>query len=89
LHIGEIVAALMEMANFRPSMSVGTDIVEVERLRVAVKRFGNSFLAKIFTKTNWRIARVRLLITARWQRDLRPRKGFQSHWELALVSEVP
>ncbi|MDR3274266.1 MAG: holo-ACP synthase [Puniceicoccales bacterium] len=38
------------MANFRPSISIGTDIVEVERLRAAVKRFGNAFLGKIFTE---------------------------------------
>jgi holo-[acyl-carrier protein] synthase len=37
------------MASGGVSVAVGTDIVEVERIGAAIKKFGNAFLAKVFT----------------------------------------
>ena len=38
------------MANTHTNAAIGTDIVDVERLHAAVKRFGDAFLSKIFTE---------------------------------------
>jgi holo-[acyl-carrier protein] synthase len=38
------------MIGFGTNVAIGTDIIDVERLQTAVKRFGGAFLAKVFTE---------------------------------------
>jgi holo-[acyl-carrier protein] synthase len=38
------------MEKFGANIAIGTDIVDVRRVRTAIEKFGNIFLAKIFTE---------------------------------------
>jgi holo-[acyl-carrier protein] synthase len=49
LHFGDISASFTEMIGFT-NVAIGTDIIDIERLQTAVKRFGGAFLAKVFSK---------------------------------------
>jgi holo-[acyl-carrier protein] synthase len=37
------------MINGNAAVSIGTDIVDVERIEVVIKKFGDAFLARVFT----------------------------------------